>query len=387
MCGENLKIIWILSSILGILFSLLFTIYFLDNPTDTTSYGARYPYILSLSPGQIQQNGSIDIGFSSFLSTNNQSIITTTVVNPDGELFKSNRLSLNGSIIYPKDFVGSNSNILGNYTVAIIRSDDDILLISSSFSVLASPFLSSFSNFIFGNGIGLTIGVVGTVATMAYQIVSQHNQDRARRLDEKAKWMLENTKYYMALFGNSSSICNAFLPKGKTQPDTKDVLFYTTKFYSDYLVFKKNCGFYYFDDYLTEAFIANLDDKIFRLFDDMTGDYSQLKQFFELKDQTEFTNHKHFAKLRDKVSLWLSDGNNANTYYLAHLVYKSVLLVSINKGLMITYSSTSKIMKTLELSMVSDKDAIVSHINLLNHEFYDDNKDLYYRFFSERRKS
>jgi len=368
------------------MFFSLFFIYFLDNPPDRSSYIARYPYVLSFRPGQIQQGGSTEIGFSSYRGTLDQSAIAK-VINPGGKLFEGNKSILNSSLVYPEDFNGGNSNLPGNYTVAIVSRSDDSILISGSFGASVIPFLSSFGSFIFGNGIGLTIGVIGTIVTIAYQVVSQHNQDRSRRLDDRAKWMLENTKYYIALYGDSSSVCSAFVPKGETQPDygkfdAKDVLFYTMKFYSDYLEFKKNCGYYYFDDYQTESFIAQLDDKLFRLFDEMTGDYSQLKQFFELKNQTEFMNHEHFAEYKDRVSLWLFDQEKARTYYLSHLVYKSVLLMSINKGLMVTYSSTSKIIKSVELSMEHDKDDIVSYINLLNKEFYGNNDELYYSLFS-----
>src|SRR5215211_6023912 len=151
-----MKIIWLLFIVLIAMFFLLFFIYFLDNPADRPSYIARYPYVLSFRPGQIQQGGSIEIGFSSYGGTVDQSAIAT-VVNPDGKLFEGNKSILNSVLVYPKEFNGGNSNIVGNYSVAIVSASDDRLLISGSFRASVSPFLSSFGSFVFGNGIGLTI--------------------------------------------------------------------------------------------------------------------------------------------------------------------------------------------------------------------------------------
>jgi predicted KAP-like P-loop ATPase len=154
----------------------------------------------------------------------------------------------------------------------------------------------------------------------------------------------------------------------------------------DYQEFKKNCGFYYFDDYLTEDFLARVEDKIFVFMDEMTNDYSQLKQFFGLKTQVEFMDDKNYKIYLNRLKLWLTDDKKAQEYYLTHFTYKWVLLVSINRALMITYSSTSKMAKSLELVIGSDKDTLNSYIDSLNREFYGKNKDLYYSLFSRKKR-
>lgn len=372
------------------MFGLLFTIYFLDNPAERTSYVTRHPYILSFNPGQIAQHGSVNISISSFPEDFNNSILSAKVITPDGKVFKNDKLSSSNSLIYPQDFKPAKSDLLGNYTVAV-TSKNDTLLISGSFRTLSSPFLSSFTNFIFGAGLGITIGVIGTLVTLVYQIVSQNNQDRSRRLNDKASWMIDNTKYYMALHADSSSICLAFKPQRKLNPSYKvvnahNILFYTIKFYEDYQEFRKNCGFYYFDDYVTEDFLARVEDKIFNFMDEMTNDYSQLRQFFGLKTQVEFMNHENYNIYLDRLNLWLSDPKKSREYFLTHLTYKWVLLISINRALMITYTSTSKMAKSLELIVGSDRDILNSHIHSLNREFYDKEKELHFSLFPRKKK-
>jgi len=371
------------------MFGLLFAIYFIDNPTERTSYITRYPYVLSFNPGQISQHGSTNISLSSFFDDFNKTSISLKIINPDGDVFK-NESNTSLSWIYPDDFKSANSDKLGNYTVAVI-SKDNTLLISGSFLVLANAFLSSFSNFVFGTGLGITIGVIGTIVTLGYQIVSQHNQDRARRLDDKAKWMIDNTKYYMALYANSTSICYSFKPQRKPNPNyesmnVRNILYYTVQFYSDFEEFKKNCGFYYFDDYETEDFLAQLEDKIFTLMDEMTNDYHQLRQFFALKSHIEFMDHKNYKLYLDRIKLWLSDPRNAEAYYHTHLTYRWILLISVNKALTVTYSSTSKIAKSLELGISSDKDTLISYIQSLNQEFYPADRAFYYSLFTNNGK-
>lgn len=383
-------IIWILSLALGAMFALLFTIYFLDNPAERTSYVAKYPYILSLSPGQIAPHGSVNIAISSLSNNLNNSILSAKVISPNGQVFKNDTVPSSNSLIYPQNFQPAKSDILGNYTV-VITLKNETLLISGSFRTLSSPFLSSFTNFIFGAGLGITIGVIGTIVTLVYQIVSQNNQDRSRRLDDKAKWMIDNTKYYMALLADSSSICSAFKPQRKLNPTYKavnvhNILFYTIKFYEDYQEFRKNCGFYYFDDYVTEDFLAKVEDKIFNFMDEMTNDYSQLRQFFGLKTQLEFMNQKNYKMYLDRLTLWLHDAKKSREYFLTHFTYRWVLLISINRALMITYSSTSKIAKSLELIVGTDKDILDAHIHTLNQEFYGKEKELYYLLFPPKKK-
>jgi hypothetical protein len=119
--------------------------------------------------------------------------------------------------------------------------------------------------------------------------------------------------------------------------------------------------------------------------DEMTNDYSQLRQFFGLKTQVDFMNHENYKLYLERLSIWLSDAKKSREYFLAHLTYKWVLLISINRALMITYSSTSKMAKSLELIVGSDRDILDSHIHALNREFYGKQKELHFSLFPRKK--
>src|SRR5437867_87343 len=101
------------------MFGLLFTIYFLDNPAEKTSYVVRHPYVLSFKPGQMAQHGSVKISISSFSNNFNSSNLSTKVITPDGEVFKNDTIPTFKWLIYPQDFKPAKSDLLGNYTVAV----------------------------------------------------------------------------------------------------------------------------------------------------------------------------------------------------------------------------------------------------------------------------
>jgi len=383
-----LKLIWCLAFILAGLFFLLLLVYFLDNPADRTSYLAKYPYILSIKPGLVTKDANTAISFSSFEISHGNEKYSLAVVNPEGHAFVNNNLIPSNSLKFPDDFIGASTQLTGNYSASVLNRNN-VLLISSHFQVLVNPSLSLFTNFVFGSGLAITIGLIGTMVTMAYQVVSQHNQDRGRRLDERAKWMLDNSKTYFTLYGDSLGVCSAFIPIGSKKPNytkfnTRDILFSIIRFYHDYGEFTKTCGFYYFDDYHTEDFLTKVDAKIFDLMDEMTGEYSELKVFFDIKTQSEFQVHPKYKMYQRRVKLWLSDRKNAEKLYLTHLVYNTILLVSINKALQITYGSTSKIKQGVEADVQTDKKYLDSHISRLNYEFYGANKNLHYSLYDSR---
>jgi hypothetical protein len=282
-----------------------------------------------VKPALLGSRGSAEISVSSLGGRLDSKNITILVTNPEGKKFYSKVNANSFSMLkFPNDFVGSSSSLVGNYTVLLVSKISSKILNALELRIVSSPLVSSFSDFVFGPGLAITIGLVASIITIIYQLGSQQNQDRARRLEDKAKWMLENTRYYMYLISDSGAIYSAFpRHEGQLEPsynnlDSDDLLSHIIDFYKHYVMFRENTGFYYFDDFRSEGFIEQLDTVIFSMFDEMTDDYSQLKQFFDSKTKADLTSNPDFKLRSDRIHTWLLDAGNARQCFLNLLVYR-----------------------------------------------------------------
>lgn len=286
----------ILFIILGFFITLL-VVYLLATPIDKTTSSVKYPYILSVKPALVNRGSSAQVILSSFLATDHKPIVMFAVT-PDGNRHQAISNQSNNNIVtwtFPHDF-GTSSTLIGNYTLLLVNRANSQPLTSLSLYIVDNPFLYSLSNFMLGKGVAIAVGIIIPIVTISYQMLSQENQDLARRRQDKADWMMKNMNYYLTLSADSGTVYRNF-EKGKElddqEPDYKkfdaeNILINTIKFYRDYLEFGKNTGVYFFDDFRIEDFIAQLDARILNLTSNMLQDkYTTLSQFYNLKSEKD----------------------------------------------------------------------------------------------------
>ena len=113
---------------------------------------------------------------------------------------------------------------------------------------------------------------------------------------------------------------------------------------------------------------------------------TQLVQFFKIKSLPELVADPKSKTYSDNIQKWILDKDQVNYFYLNHLTYYWVLFVSVNKASFVTYTSDSKMKKGIDGGIRPHKKPLRSHIEALNHSFYEEQKDLYYNLFDRRMK-
>ena len=348
-----------------------------------------------MKPTSVVKGGIANISLST-LSRRALEGVSILVIGPNGNPSRSNEeITKLTPLQFPTNFNGGSTMLSGNYSVVVLSNATNDVLVSMSFSVLINPWISSFTNFIFGKGLVFTIGIIASIVPIIYQLASEETNERNTRLQNKAKWMIDNQQSYINLWSASNSIYLKF-QDGKTKQfvyrkvDPNEILYDIIYFYKEFLAFKKKTGFYYFDDLLAEYFLASLEDTIFDQFDKIIGNgkprtYTELVQFFKLKSLSELAVNTNSKIYSDNIQKWISDKDQVNDFYLNHLTYYLVLFVSVNKASFVTYTSSSKMKKGIDGGIEPYKQPLKSHIEKLNHSFYEE-KDLYYNLLDRWMK-
>ena len=294
---------------------------------------------------------------------------------------------------FPYDFNSASSTELGNYTILVLS--DDKIVNRLSFKIIFYPPISSFNEFLFGSGLSLMIGLFASLITFAYQHASQANKDQLRRSEEKAKWINTNGKYYTNLIEDSWIISNFFrlrIINGQEHLlislDSDHLLCLIIKFLHDHNSFKTNLNMYYFDDFISENFLYNLDSHILKFIGKLFDDHSRLTKFFD-KEYYQLLTDISFQQESQRLLNWLIEPKNikdVKIFYLNYLVHSWVLYVSVNRDSIVTYSSPSQIKKNIYNLMDNaiQKKSFKSHLEYLNKEFYEDNSALYYSIFNSK---
>lgn len=363
-------------------FVFLLVFYSLDNPLNRSISNVVYPYILSIKPPIIDTDGSINIASYLIDASNKKSKVL--VAGPYASVFEANSSKNMANLVFPDDFIGGPSPLqTGNYTVLLISTSTHQTITSLPFNVVLSPFVYSLSNFAFTSGLPITLALVASAVTTVYQIISQQNTDRKRRLEDKAKWITSNWKYYYNMAGPELDICSLFKEDVKLESkDRMQLLYNIMKFYEEFNKFRDNTNVYYFDDVYSEDFLNKISTEILRMLYAIIDDPNHLKKFFKL-EYFELRTNMEFQVYSDKAYAWLSeetkDGlTNAMRFYFCHLVHSWILSICINEASLVTYSTPSKIVKMLRYEIKKVKD-LEKAIQTLNKLFYNDNKERYYR--------
>jgi hypothetical protein len=110
-------------------------------------------------------------------------------------------------------------------------------LASVNFNVLRNPQLASFSDFIFGKGLGYTIGIIIPIIPVIYQFASHQKEDHLRRLEDQADWVKKYYKYVIDLSSSSLNLHsifeganNRFEYKGADYYDPYEILYYIIQY-------------------------------------------------------------------------------------------------------------------------------------------------------------
>jgi hypothetical protein len=343
-----------------------------------------------VKPNLVKNGMTADISLLSIYGTLESHRISILVINPDGSpIYPKKDIRDFGILRFPTDFIDHLSSLNGNYTVLLLGTNmNNKSLTSVQFKVLPNPLITSFINFVFGKGLAFTIGGFVLIVPIIYQYLSQQSNDRGRRLESKATWMVDNMKNYIDLYSNGKTICSRFENESSFQfihneVDPSEVLFDLIYFYKEILTFKDKTGYYYFDDLESEYFLAKLEDALFDQYNKILGSYRDLKQFFKCESPAELINHKESGTYLNKLKNWISDQHQANDFYLNHLVYYWVLFVNLNKASLVTYTSSSNIKKRINGQIKPYKKQLKDHILKLNGCF-SYSKSNYYDLFDWR---
>jgi hypothetical protein len=333
--------------------------YLVASPPDSPSTRITPHFVLSVKPILLDKTMQAQIFVSSIQSLERDQtkyIARLVVVDPQGNSYSKEITSHFSKFIFPEEFGISSSNVSnGNYTVILLSGPGNATQTSLRFYVVPNAFLYYVGNFVFGKGGAITIGIIAVIVTFLFQVLSQHNQDRTRRTEDKAKWMIENSRYYLKLSRASKQICNDF-SREKKNPSSKDlidnafptnycsenILINIIKFYRDYTEFETKTNIYYFDDMDTEIFVDYVNGNILILIEQMIcDDCNSLNQFFDLTRNDLKSNH-NFCQYLKNADKWLGDRENQYDLYKIHFVFWWVLNISVNYATLVDYSSQYK---------------------------------------------
>lgn len=238
-------------------------------------------------------------------------------------------------------------------------------------------------------GFPITIGLIIAAITTVYQALSTRNADRNRQFQDKAKWIIDNSKCYLDLSRWSKEICSCFEGEGdEVRPKfnkykENHLLYCISGFYNSYKTFKDKPGFYYFDDVYSEDFLNRIEyDKIITLYKEINN-LVRLKQFLESEEKDLECDAK-FEYYVGKMKSCLTERaankpeSKAKVLYYSHLVYGSVLDACVNDGAIVTYSSPAKVEKSMRYAVDNRKALLENGIKYLHNDIYKDKvKDHY----------
>ena len=175
-------------------------IYYISNPLDRFSLTVIYPYTIGIKPTTISENGSVEITLSNLDSQpKNLSVSTVTlyVVDPVGNGFNYTLAAIDDvKVLQFNARAVSDGKLKGQYSVLLVsKSGLQNNRIPVHLCVVYSPLISSFSNFAFGSGLAVTIGLIISIVTTLYEFISTRHNQANLKLYEHSKWTLEKSRY------------------------------------------------------------------------------------------------------------------------------------------------------------------------------------------------
>jgi hypothetical protein len=417
----------------GTFFVLLASAYFIDNPLSRASTVVNFPYILSVKPITITPTQSTNISYSS------PDNITILIIDPDGQNFRPHSsIQKMGSLQFPTNFssasnVNASSALRGNYTVIMISNASNTaknLLASVHFSAVSNPWFSSFTDFLFGKGLALTIGGIAVFIPLIYQYASQMREDYTRRLGVKSNWIVKNSKDYWNLAGASADIyhlfmdtdvddVDRFLPSKYNYTYSDDnndspyiLLYYIIKYYNVHEEFDEHDVTYYFDDIRVELFLGQLESKIESEIESIVlgvpvnrldtasianNEWNEFRKHSKDLTLFEVTSavNCHTETYAANIKQWLKRSEQSKNenhedpvkiFFLNHLVCYWIFAVNINKELLVSYSQAPREKKVLQDMIEIYRPEITNRINELNNKFYNGKTTLHYNMFDSKGK-
>jgi hypothetical protein len=339
----------------------------------------------------MEKGGTVNVSLSILENNTDLKNLEFIIVDPFTRVIEPKiNLSKQLTLRFPYDFKSSDMPYEnGNYSVILLSKIDNKRLISSYFNVVPfNPLLYSFGNFAFHGGLPITVGLIISIITTLYQIITNRNRDSNRRMEDKSQWMLENSKYFFELSYTSNEICNCFKKIGKTvdykQFDSSLILYQMINFYDKYYNRLRQYTMYYFDDVLSEDFVLRLTTKIFDVYEEIIGESKENLVKFTGKKYDKLICQPDFKEYIQK----LCNKANSNTkiferLYKYQFLYYHIMNVVVNDSLLITYSSPKLLEEDIRYGVEEVYDTLKPILDDLNKSFYgadEQAKKLYYYF-------
>jgi hypothetical protein len=410
----KLILIPVISSI-GFVIAIL-SLFIITNPSNEPATAVKYPFALSVKPSLVQTTGNVIISVSyNKVGTIDTTLknITIIVVSPDGQTYERT-LTKPGSPIslqFPSDFLEAKITA-GKHSVLLLVNNLNQNLTQSFDAVSYPPYILGLFSFMTKDGQALTLGLVISLITVIYQFYTTRNDENKKKRDEKAAWMREKGREYMKLRAHCSRICNYFSTnsnhgvyeiKFNTSNSSNDtrLLYAIVSFYKYYQDFQANTSVYYFDDYYSEDFLDETIGKISGLYNNIVEsndilpvgaerkqrDY--LKNFFadaitnREYDYYELSRNAKFIQYARTLKNWLETGApnypNARKFFSFHYVYKEILLLVVNSGLLVTYSSPNSVKKPLIQQFRKNRDLLMECLRIVNEEIHEAEMNSFFR--------
>jgi hypothetical protein len=371
------------------------------------SVSIKPPYKLTVFPNKILGDDSTLISLELLNNTTINSI-SLFVVYPNGQKLPLNNTGFQGLQTFSID--NKSSNLMqGSYEVYLINASNNEIITTAGFNVTAP----SLFNFLSTGGILTLVPVLSPVIVFMYNHFAEAMNKSKGRIEKKLDWMESSMKYYFGLMRGCFRInedCNNVMTSKKTveqNPElTKSLYHRMIRFANVYKTFNDELGFFYFEDVVSEEFLTRLNRELVLAYESIFAiDFPSFMHFANLYEEkyalfqddpgnNEMKAVKEAYKTyKERLDRWLTSFKDKEAWIELHqnccshdldlfrknnLTMYLLLKINVNKIALLSYSSESKVKKSITEVAKNYKDELKIHIDSLNKEFYQDRKKLYY---------
>lgn len=309
------------------------------------------PYVLLIKPVILDIGQNLNI----YLSTLPGSILKNVslfVLEPDAKsviLYETKNIS---QTVLKNVSLSSSFTKEGNYSLILTNNSINKSIMSTEFMV--KPWYIVFLKYIFGQGLGFLIGIVGPLITILLDRAVKRHDENTARLQNKSDWMGSNLKYYSNSASSAEKIYKYFrdLPKKYSNFNRiKDLVKYLLEFWINYEKMAENIGYFYFEDNRQEILVSELGKHILTTIMSMFrgGDFNKLLELYKISGFINTSDDNMSG-----IGEWLMDNkqgiNNFNElpkdksnkireFYLDTLLYCWLLKTAITNAMLVTYEN------------------------------------------------
>lgn len=402
------KITWVIFGIGLILLTWHIMSYYNTLTLKEASVSIKPPYKLTVFPNKILGN---DFTVVSLELLNNKTLdpISLFVVYPNGQ-----EISLNDSVSQGTQTFGigngSSKLMQGSYEVYLINAIKNEIITTAGFNV-TSP---SLFNFLSTGGILTLVPVLSPVIVFMYNQFTEATNKSRGRIEKKLDWMESSMKYYFGLmrgcFRIDEECSNIMTSKTNVEQNPKfsiPLFRRMIRFGNIYKKFTDELGYYYFEDVVSEEFLTQLNRELILAYESIFAiDFPSFMHFANLYEEKyslyqDEPNNSEMKAVKDayrtykeRLDNWLTSFRDKEAWIELHqrccshdldlfrknnLTMYLLLKINVNKIALLSYSSESRVKKSINEVAKKYKNELEIHIDSLNVEFYQDRYKLYYK--------